>query len=303
MSDSILPAVSLVPLPGRQARSLEMAREIERRGFDGIYVPSLGEALAFCQSLALVTERLRMGTSVVNLYARHPSEYARTAALVHELSGGRFAFGIGVSHGPMNRRLGVAKTRPLADTRAFVEALRATRGAGDLPPVVLAAMRDAMVEVAAELGDGLVMANAALSYVPHSLEVARTRGADPKTFFVGNMIPTCIHDDRAAAAARNRRTMLFYAKLPNYRRYWKAAGYVGEMEAVEAAIERGDDDAIGGLLSDRWLADCTLFGPAAHVRERVEAWRDAGVTTPILVPSSAEGNQAKAFEELFAAFA
>ena len=57
------------------------------------------------------------------------------------------------------------------------------------------------------------------------------------------------------------------------------------------------------LMSDRWLADATLFGPAAQVREGVEAWHAAGVSTPILVPSSAVGNQLKAVEEIFAAFA
>jgi hypothetical protein len=55
-------------------------------------------------------------------------------------------------------------------------------------------------------------------------------------------------------------------------------------------------------MSDRWLADCTLFGPATKVREGVDAWREAGIRTPILVPSSTAGGQMKAFEELFAAF-
>jgi len=56
-------------------------------------------------------------------------------------------------------------------------------------------------------------------------------------------------------------------------------------------------------MSDRWLADATLFGTARRVREEVAAWRETGVTTPILVPSSAYGNQLKAVEEIFAAFA
>jgi hypothetical protein len=56
-------------------------------------------------------------------------------------------------------------------------------------------------------------------------------------------------------------------------------------------------------LTDTWLADCTLFGPAARVREGIEAWHAAGITTPIIVPSSASGNQMKAIEELFAALA
>jgi hypothetical protein len=55
-------------------------------------------------------------------------------------------------------------------------------------------------------------------------------------------------------------------------------------------------------VSERWLADVSLFGSVAEVRDGVAAWREAGVTTPILVPSSAAGNQLKAFEELFDAF-
>ena len=55
-------------------------------------------------------------------------------------------------------------------------------------------------------------------------------------FFIGNMIPTCISGDIEAAKAVNRKTLTSYATLPNYRNYWKEAGYVEEMEAVEKAI-------------------------------------------------------------------
>ena len=122
-------------------------------------------------------------------------------------------------------------------------------------------------------------------------------------FFVANMIPTCIADDIEAAKAVNRRTLTRYTLLPNYRNYWKEAGYIDEMTAIETAIAENREADIPSLMSDRWLADATLFGPAARVREGVAAWRDAGVTTPILVPSSAYGNQLKAVEEIFAAFA
>ncbi len=55
-------------------------------------------------------------------------------------------------------------------------------------------------------------------------------------------------------------------------------------------------------MSDAWLSDCTLYGSAGEVRDGVEAWLDAGVPYPILVPSSTSGGQLKAFEEIFAAF-
>ena len=91
--------------------------------------------------------------------------------------------------------------------------------------------------------------------------------------------------------------------MPNYRNYWKEAGYREEMEAVEKALSEGERERVPGLLSDRWLEDTTLFGPAAHVLEGLEAWAEAGLRTPILVPSSAAGNQMKAFEELFELYA
>jgi alkanesulfonate monooxygenase SsuD/methylene tetrahydromethanopterin reductase-like flavin-dependent oxidoreductase (luciferase family) len=121
-------------------------------------------------------------------------------------------------------------------------------------------------------------------------------------FFVGNMIPTVIDDDREAAAAVNRRTLSGYVGLPNYRNYWKAAGYVEEMQAIENALAAGERERVPDLMSNQWISDVTLYGSAAEVREGVEAWFDAGVTTPILVPSSTRGGQLQAFDELFAAF-
>ena len=56
-------------------------------------------------------------------------------------------------------------------------------------------------------------------------------------------------------------------------------------------------------MSDRWLSDVTLYGSAAEVRDGVEAWFDAGVDTPILVPSATSGGQLRAIDQLFAAFA
>lgn len=301
MGETRMPAVSLAAVPGRRRQTLELAQEIERRGFAGLYCPSFGDGLALCEALALVTERIPFGTSIANIYTRHVTEFAHTASFIHEVSGGRFRFGVGVSHGPVHQRLGVEVGKPLTDMRNFVRELRAVPRAGELPPIVLAAMRDKMVRLSGEVGEGTVFANAARSHMSHSLSVLPPGARSNPDFFVGDMIPTCICDDEAAAAAKNRKTLTGYTLLPNYRNYWKVAGYREEMEAIEAAAEAGDPGRIPELMSDRWLADCTLYGPANRVREGVEAWFELGVT-PILVPSSASGNQMQAFEELFDLF-
>jgi alkanesulfonate monooxygenase SsuD/methylene tetrahydromethanopterin reductase-like flavin-dependent oxidoreductase (luciferase family) len=298
-----LPAVALAAVPGRRQATLDLAQELERRGFSGIYCASFGDAVGLCEAMALVTQRIPIGTAIANLYTRHVADYALTAALIHELSGGRFHFGVGVSHEPMNRRLGLTTGKPLADMREFVTAYRAVPRVGELPPIVVAGLRRRMVALAGEIGDGVVFANASRSHMSESLAALPPERRDDPGFFVGDMIPICISDDRAAAMERNRRTLLMYVSLPNYRNYWKEAGYVEEMAAIERAVEAGDRDSLPSLMSDRWLADCTLFGTAAEVREGVQAWYEAGVRTPILVPSSAAGNQMVAFRELFEAFA
>ena len=298
-----LPAVSLAAVPGRRRQTVDIAREIERRGFDGIFCPSLFASMSLCEALAWNTERVIFGPMIAPIYARTTPDVAQTAAFLHEVSGGRFRFGIGVAHAPSYARMGVTPGKPLSDTRAFVEKLRAVDGIGALPPIILAALRRKMVALAGEIGQGVVFANAARSHMATSLAALPAAKRADTGFFIGVMIPTCIADDIEAAKAVNRRTLTGYARLPNYRNYWKEAGYTEEMKAIERAIAEGRESDIPRYLTDRWLDDVTLFGPASRVRDRLDAWREAGVRTPIIVPSSASGNQMRAIEEMFAAFA
>jgi alkanesulfonate monooxygenase SsuD/methylene tetrahydromethanopterin reductase-like flavin-dependent oxidoreductase (luciferase family) len=298
-----LPALSLVAVPGRRQATLELAREAERRGFAGIYVPSIFSNMAQSVALAGATKSIKFATAIAPIYGRVTEDFAQEAAYIHEVSGGRFAFGIGVAHGPSHVRMGVTPRKPLGDTRAFVERMRGFEGIGALPPIILAALRKRMVALAGEIAEGVIFANASRSHMRESLSaLPAAKRADPD-FLVANMVPTCISDDVEAAKAVNRRTLTRYTTLPNYRNYWKEAGYVDEMTAIERAIDDGRQAEIPSLMSDRWLGDATLFGTAAQIRDGIAAWREAGVSTPVIVPSSASGNQLTALQEIFAAFA
>ena len=296
-----LPALCVIATPGHRRAMIETAREAERRGFQGIYVPSRFSNMSVCEALAWNTDRITFGTAIAPIYARTASDFAEATAFIHEISGGRFRFGIGVAHAPGHARMGVTVGKPLADTRAFMEKFLAQEQ-GPQPPVVIAALRQKMVALAGAVGDGVVFANASRSAMAASLaNLPADKRHDP-AFFIGNMIPTCISDDIEAAKAVNRRTLTSYLHLPNYRNYWKECGYVEEMTAAERAIAEQRAGDLPKLMSDKWLADVTLFGPAARVREELAAWYDAGVRTPIIVASSATGRQIQAIEEVFATF-
>ncbi|MBC81020.1 MAG: hypothetical protein CMQ33_09325 [Gammaproteobacteria bacterium] len=295
-----MPALSLAAVPGRRKTTVALATEIEKRGFSGIYGPSLGDSLALCEAIAFVTNEITFGTTIMPMYFRQAVDFASTVSFIHEVSGGRFRFGIGVSHAPNLDARGISTGKPLTDTRAFVKELRDVPRVGELPPIVLATLRKKMIQLSEEIAEGMVFANGARSHMEDSLSVVSDQAKASSGFFIGNMIPTCITEDIEAAKAVNRKTLTSYAYLPNYRNYWKEAGYVEEMEGIERALADGDREKVPHYLTDKWLADTTLFGSATQVRDGVEAWFDAGIKTPILVPSSANGGQMVAFEEMLA---
>jgi len=297
-----LPAINLIAEPGRRRQTLDLAREIERRGFAGISLSSQYANMAQCVGLALATERITFATAIAPIYAQTVEEFANTAAYIHEVSGGRFQFGIGVAHGPSHVRMGITVGKPLGDIRAFVEKYRSNDKLGGLPPVILATLRRRMIALSGEIADGLVFSGGSRAHMPKSLAALPAAKRDNPNFFIGNRIRTCISDDIAEAKAVLRRTMSHYGELPFYRAYWKEAGYVEEMNAIEAAIAAGRREDIPKYLTDRWMDDVTLFGPPAKIRDGIAAWREAGIRTPVIVPLSADGDQFTALRQAFAAF-
>ena len=298
---TLLPALSLIGSPNKRNGILELAAEAETRGFAGLACPGVGGNLALCVSLAHVTTQISFWSSIQPIYLAHPMESAANAAHIFEVSNGRFRLGLGVSHTPMLDRIGLATGKPLSDMRDYVDALhKAERGAGAMPPILLAALRDKMLDLAVDIADGALWANASLTHTP--TQVRRIPPARRSEFHLANMVPTVIDSDLDAARAIHRRTLGGYIVLPNYRNYWRIAGYAEEMDAIEMALERGDRDAATAAMSDRWIDDCTISGAAEVVREKLAQWFDAGVT-PIAVMSSTTGGQAKAIRQLFELYA
>jgi alkanesulfonate monooxygenase SsuD/methylene tetrahydromethanopterin reductase-like flavin-dependent oxidoreductase (luciferase family) len=304
MNSNSLPAISIVATPTKRNAILQLAQEAESRGFAGLACPSLGATLGLCTSLAHATNTIRFWTSIQPVYYNHPVEMSNTAAHIHEISGGRFGIGLGVSHAPVVQRLGVATGKPLTDMSNYVASMRGnSRFSGELPPIYLAALRDKMLALSVDVAEGAIWANASLSDISRQVELVPS--ARRSSFFMANMIPTVISDDEGAALAIHRKTLTGYISLPNYRNYWRQAGYAEEMDAAEAILETLPKEehaqALQTAMSDRWLRDCTASGSAASVREQLSAWADKGVL-PIAVMSSTSGGQAKAIAELFDAY-
>ena len=101
-----LPALSLIAMPGRRRQMIDLCRDAERRGFTGIYVPSPMGNMSMCEALAWQTETIPFAhLDRADLHAHH-DRLRQSAAMMHEVSGGRFRLGIGIAHGPSLRAHG-----------------------------------------------------------------------------------------------------------------------------------------------------------------------------------------------------
>jgi alkanesulfonate monooxygenase SsuD/methylene tetrahydromethanopterin reductase-like flavin-dependent oxidoreductase (luciferase family) len=303
-AENFRPAVSMVAPAKKRHAILELARRAEELKFAGIACPSLGATMGLCVSLAHSTNEIKFWTSIQPIYYSHAIEMANTAAHIHEVSNGRFALGLGVSHGPVIDRLGATTATPLADIKNYLATMKAQeRFSGDLPPIYLAALRNKMMHLASEISNGAIWANASRKSI--ATQIALLPDSKRSNMFLANMIPTVISDDVEAARAIHRKTLVGYVTLPNYRNYWRACGYGEQIDAFEKILSESAKESrnteIISAMDNEWLDDCTISGDVDTVRERLYGCSQIGVL-PIAVMSSTSGGQAQAISQLFDAF-
>ena len=290
------PYLTIWDQPGGRADQIAFVQELERRGFPGVWAPSRGDNIALLLAVLERTERITVGTGIAHIYLRHPQLMGQAGSLIEELHPGRLLLGLGVSHQPMHRALGLNVGRPLADMREYVAEMRAHTEGAAFPRLVLATLRRRMTALAGEIAEGGLWANGIRSHMADSLsEVPPDRR---EGFFAGNLLATAVDDDRAVALAAARAGLRRYFELPYYQAYFEEAGYHDEVAAARAATAAGDGDALLAAISERFIADSCLVGTASEVREQAEAWADEGVT---LVLSPSVGDRA-GLERALAAF-
>ena len=282
--------------PGKRAELMALVQDLERRGFPGVWAPSRGDNVALLLAILERTERITVATGIAHIYLRHPQLMGQAGSLIEELHPGRLLLGLGVSHEPMHKALGLSVGRPLADMREYVAEMRVHAEGAVFPRLVLATLRRRMTALSGEIADGALWANGIRSHMATSLaEIPPDRR---EGFFAGTFIVTAVVDDRASGLASTRAALRVYFELPYYQAYFEEAGYHDEVAAARAAIAAGDDDALFAAISERFIADACLVGTASEVREQAEAWAEEDVT---LVLSPALEDRA-AVERALAAF-
>ena len=287
------------------AAAVDLARRADGAGYESVWVThGLGrDGLHVLAAYAHAAPRVGLGTGVLPIYPRHPVLLAQEALTLQETSGGRLRLGIGVSHRPMMEgALGLDMGRPLEVIREYVAVLRqALTGRAEHtgpryrvawqsgvprlpapPPIYLAGLGTAMLELAGEIADGAVLWLCAPAYirehaVPAILRGRQRAGKALDGFEIVASVPAAVTADRAAATAAFKGELVRYLALPFYRAMLEKSGFGAEIAAWSAAPGPATVD-------DRLARGLGAVGDPAALQALMTAYREAGVTLPAVRP-------------------
>src|ERR1700744_6179438 len=297
----------LIPASGHIATAREHPELADRLGYDSINCSHIAARDSFTTlaGLAHLAPSVTLATAVAPIYHRSPASMAQTAATVDDLSGGRFRLGLGTGHRvTMGGWHGPDIGNPVAEMREYVALVRALLAGGEPPaglrwnsrfafhgfkaradiPISLAGLSPAMLRLAGEIADGVVLWACPASYVGDVVvrEVAAGRaraGKDLAGFDICAAVPSAVVDDPAGAHDGIRTELHRYFGLPFYRAMFSQAGYHANIAAYDAADGMtAQRDAI----SDAFIADLCAIGKPEDVAAGVARYRAAGATNPMI---------------------
>jgi F420-dependent oxidoreductase-like protein len=302
--------------------SVELAQEAERLGFDSAWTSEAwgADAVSVASWIAATTERIGIGTAIMQMPARTPAATAMTVATLDQLSEGRVLLGLGTS-GPqvVEGWHGVAWGKPLGRTREYVEIVRAAlrretvehHGAHyDIPysgddatglgkplklilkplrrdvPIYLAALGPKNVALAAEIADGWLP----IFFSPQRFaEVHGPSLADaPDGFDIAPLCPVLVDDDVEMCRNMLKPMLALYVGGMGARgkNFYNSLTQRYGFEAAAAEIQELYLDGRKGdatlAVPDELVDEIALVGPKERIAERLGAWREAGISTLVV---------------------
>jgi probable F420-dependent oxidoreductase len=294
---------------GAVERNIELITWAESLGYQDVWLADRGgvDALTLAAVVLERVARIRVGIAVVPAYTRTPAVFAATAATLADIAPERFALGLGTSSERMIEGWhGLSLDKPLARMRETTVLIRqmleghktefdgatlrshgywqpATRSS---VPILLAALGPKMLDLAAELADGVILNLFPLSVldglVGHFRDAVIRHRRDPGEIEIASRFQVMVTDDAATARDEFRYQFAPYYANPVYNKFLSAAGYPEEAAAVLEAGRARDWKRARVVLHDELVDSVAVIGNRRHCLERVQRYVAAGITTPIL---------------------
>lgn len=266
--------------------SIDDARHFARRadelGYGTLWVPeTVGrDPMVLLGLLAGSTTSIRLGTGIVSIWGRDAETMRMSAMTLHEATFGRLVLGLGVSHPHLAQKLrGHTFDRPLTRMREYLAAYRSAVYKGPMPPdpspeppILLAALREQMLGLAAAETDGAfpyLVTPARVAEIRAILDGAAASADAPRATLVVSL-PVALSDDRVDAHAAARGYLAPYLRTPTYHASWTLQGF-----------DESDWQKPG---SDRLVEEMVVCGGVELVRVRIGQLLAAGADHIAIIP-------------------
>jgi F420-dependent oxidoreductase-like protein len=308
-------------VPGMSWREIrESAVLAEELGYSCLSMgESWGEdALTSLAQLAAVTSRIRIGTSIVPVFARSPANLAMTALNMDRMSDGRFFLGLGTSGQLVVQDLhGEKFQKPLTRLREYIDIIRkAVRGEsldheGEFfrtkrfrlrlspyranLPIYIAALSPPSLRLTGELADGwlpIFLAPSRMAAVLTELKAgAESAGRTLRDLVISPQVSIYVTDDVRAARDRERPHIAFYIGGMGvfYHEYMRRIGFGAEADRVRDAYRARERDRAAQLVTDEMVDTMTIIGSPRECRQQIQAFFEAGVHEVRLVFNEPNG--------------
>jgi F420-dependent oxidoreductase-like protein len=309
------------------AEGLELTHRAEAMGFDSVWVPEAWgtDAISILGGLAARTQRIRLGTGIVNVFSRSPALLAQTAATLDLISDGRFILGLGTSgHRVVAGWHGVPFDRPVQRMRETVAIVRQIlrqerlRFNGEVfqlqqglkllarplkaeVPIFLATLTPAGLRLTGEVADGWIPTLFSPDHMdvfrPHLEAGARASGRSLDSLEIAPHVEVIVDDDRSRARDALRPWAALYlggmgSKQKNfYNQLVQRYGFREQAEAIQDLYLAGKKLEAIRMVPDDLIDSIAIAGPEGLVRERLAHWEAAGVSS--LLAASVGSTQAQ----------
>lgn len=300
---------------------------------DSLWVPeSWGrESFSTLGAVARVTRRVRLGTSIISIFARTPATVAMGATTLDMLSGNRAVVGLGSStEAIVEGWHGVKFEKPVERMREYVQCVRLMASgervnyAGQFfnvrnfkmlhrpprpdVPIFVAAVNKRMLSLATELADGVILYLRPAGELEKTVaaikeSAAAAKNSREKKFEVALSL-ICAVSDSEPARARERaaKTLAFYVAVGKYyNRFLAENGYWAEVARITDAYRTSGGDAAAKKVPDEMLDAIAVAGTKSECKRALARFVGAGVTLPILQVNPVEDAQGS-FREMLSTF-
>ena len=293
---------------------VEYVRRADRLGYDRVWVAEAygWDAFTVLTQLACATQRIGLGTGIINVFSRSPALIAQTAASLDAISGGRFVLGLGTSgHQVISGWHGIPFERGVRRLRETVEIVRSVLRRERLTytgeifrmdmglrlithpvrpeiPIYLATLTPAGLALAGEVADGWMPVFHSPAHFDTVLRPDLERGAaragrDLNRMSVCAYQPVVVTDDIAAGRDQARPHIALYVggmgsrERNYYNRLFQSYGFAAEARRVQDLYLGPRKREAIRAVTDEMVDLVTIIGPAAECRRRLEALAAAGV--------------------------